>query len=326
MRPPKSAEAQSHTPRPRLPSAVGYIFMTGLAAAILFFLLWWMLHGSGDEAPWVPAGLAASVVILVAAAAREVVVRRAWTRYVIEQDRREHPHNHAAKEKTKHHHPSSSSGSGRFDKHAAALRALQKQSAEADADVNTPSEVHLDLYRACEQYLARTTQALRSVSTTNESRIAMRAAQERVRALQKHHLVAWARGASRALTYEAQRRIRMSDKIETAMRAGDVIESALKIYPEEPELRESAAAVQNFIASVKVRHWVELAERAAFRGQYRRAIDRYRDALFYLSRENMKDETREDLAARIGREIELLRVRLATSKMAAKPIEYTSQD
>ena len=30
-----------------------------------------MLHTSGDEAPWVPAGLAASVVMLVAIAARE---------------------------------------------------------------------------------------------------------------------------------------------------------------------------------------------------------------------------------------------------------------
>jgi hypothetical protein len=103
------------------------------------------------------------------------------------------------------------------------------------------------------------------------------------------------------------------------MRALDVIESALKLYPEEAELHDSELAVREFIASVKVSHWVELAERAAFKGYYARAIDRYRDALFYLSRESVKEETRTETAQRIGREIELLRSRLKTSKMTVTP-------
>jgi hypothetical protein len=111
----------------------------------------------------------------------------------------------------------------------------------------------------------------------------------------------------------------MSDKIETAHRALEVIDSALNLYPEEADLRESEAAVHEFISSVKVSHWIELAERAAFKGYYARAIDRYRDALFYLSREKMKEETRAETAERIGREIELLRARLKTSKIAVNP-------
>ena len=55
-------------------------------AVALFFAVWWM-----DEAAWVPAGLAASVVLLIFFSAREVVMRRAWTRYLLEQDSREHP-------------------------------------------------------------------------------------------------------------------------------------------------------------------------------------------------------------------------------------------
>ena len=66
--------------------------------------------------------------------------------------------------------------------------------------------------------------------------------------------------------------------------------SALKVFPEEHELNESKFAITEFIASVKVAHWVELAERAAFKGHYRRAIDRYKDALFYLERESVKEE------------------------------------
>jgi uncharacterized membrane protein YccC len=134
--------------------------------------------------------------------------------------------------------------------------------------------------------------------------------------LQKHHLLNWASGSSRALTFEAHRRVTIADKIEMALRALDVIDSALKIYPDEAELHDSASAIREYISSVKVAHWIELAERAAFKGRYRRAIDRYRDALFYLSREQMTEATREETAERISREIDLLRARLKMQRPA----------
>lgn len=296
----------------------------GVAAATLFAVLWAMLHGSGDDAPWVPAGLAASVVMLVAVAAREVVMRRAWTRYILEQDRRDL---HAEKGSRNHVSSSSSSGVGSSSKHrtsdayAAQLRALQKQSAEANALGETP-DAHLDVYQACKEFLAHTDETLRASSLSAESRVAIRAGQERARVLQKHHLLVWVRASSRSLTHEAQRRARVWDKIETAQRALDVIETARKFYPGEAELHESEGAVREFIASVRVAHWVEMAERAAFKGYYARAIDRYRDALFYLSRETMKEETRLETAERIGREIELLRARLKTEQEVHRPAAY----
>src|SRR5260370_17991230 len=70
-----------------MPSVSGYMTAAAAASAALFFVLWWMLQG--EETPWVPAGLAASVVMLVAASARVVVIRRARSRYVREQDRHE---------------------------------------------------------------------------------------------------------------------------------------------------------------------------------------------------------------------------------------------
>lgn len=273
----------------------------GAAAAALFFVLWWMLHNSGDEAPWVPAGLAASVVMLVAAAAREVVMRRAWTRYILEQGN----HDQTVKGARKR---GGSSSSASNDSRSAALRALSKQCAEADAAGSLP-EAHLEAYHACKEFLAGADESLRT-ATSAERRVALRAGQEHARSLQKHHLLMWARNSSRALTHEAQRRVSVSDKIETAMRALDVIDAARKVYPNEPELQESELAVREFVASVKVGRWVELAERAAFKEQYERAIERYRDALFYLSRETMKDEVRVETAERIGREIELLRARI----------------
>jgi hypothetical protein len=112
------------------------------------------------------------------------------------------------------------------------------------------------------------------------------------------------------LTHEAQQRARTFDKIETATRALDCIDSALRIYPDETELNESRVVIGEFIASVKVAHWVELAERSAFKGHYRRAIDRYRDALFYLNQDVVKPEVRTAGTEKIEREIEKLKSRL----------------
>ena len=68
--------------------------------------------------------------------------------------------------------------------------------------------------------------------------------------------------------------------------------------------------IGEFIASVRVAHWVELAERSAFKGHYRRAIDRYKDALFYLNDKAVKEDVRAAGTERIEREIDQLRERL----------------
>jgi len=284
-----------------MPSSAGYMIGAILAALALFFGLWWMLVTGGDEAPWLPAGLAASVVLLVALSAREVVMRRAWTRYLLE--------NGIAENSGDRKRSSYSSGKSQSSSVlSAALRAIQKQSIEADASGAHP-DLHLEVFHLCNDYLASADDALRS-GVTNEKSVAIRAGQERVRALQKHHMLTWARDTTVLLTREAQQRARTSDKIETANRALDSLDSALKNYPDDPELNESALAIKEYIASVKVAHWVELAERSAFKGHLKRAIDRYKDALFYLNRETVNDEVRKAGEERINREIEGLRAKL----------------
>ncbi len=288
-----------------MPSSAGYLTAAIAIAAGLFFALWWVLVRGGDEAPWLPAGLAASVVLLVALSAREVVMRRAWTRYLLD--------NGISPKHTSH---TSHSRSGRSQKkgfsaslHSAALRTIQKQSTAADMPGSSP-EAHLDVAHLCHDYLSSTDEAMRSGSLGSEKGIAIRAGQERVRSLHKHHLLTWARGHSRALTHEAQQRARTFDKIETANKALECIDSALRVYPEEPELKESRNAIGEFIASVKVAHWVELAERSAFKGHYRRAIDRYRDALYYLNQEIVKEDVRAAGTEKIERQIAELESRL----------------
>jgi hypothetical protein len=303
-----------------MPSSAGYMVAAVVIAVALFFALWAMLITGGDETPWLPAGLAASVVLLVAFSAREVVMRRAWTRYLLEHDKHERQPRQG------------STKSGSYKKlHStsllsAALRAIQKQSAEVDS---TPGSVesHLELFRLCQDYLTSADEALRSSNLSAQGRVTLRAGQERARTLQKRHLLKWARDASRILTHEAQQRARTSDKIETANRALSCIDTALKVYPDEPELNESKLAIRELIASVKVAHWVELAERSAFKGHYHRAIERYKDALFYLQRETVKEELRAAGEERLKREIEILQTRLkaASEKRHEESTDNTRQ-
>jgi hypothetical protein len=53
-----------------------------------------------------------------------------------------------------------------------------------------------------------------------------------------------------------------------------------------------------------------LAERAAFKGHFQRAIDCYRDALYYLQRDT-GDPAGNEAAERILREIDILRARMS---------------
>ena len=292
--------------RSRMPSSAGYLIAAIAAAVALFFVLWWMLVSGGDETPWVPAGLAASVVLLVALSAREVVMRRAWTRYLLEQGIHQHSTRSASdKGNTRKTYSTSL---------ATALRSIQYQS--ADANAGSFPESHLEVFHLCQNYLARAEEALRSNNLPPEKRIAIRSGQDRVRTLEKHHLLTWAKDSSRAFTHEAQQRARTSDKIETANRALDCLDSALKVFPEDTELNASKLAIRELIASMKVAHWVEIAERTAFKGHYRRAVERYKDALFYLERETVKEDVRIAGAERIHREINLLQARLKRSNKA----------
>jgi tetratricopeptide (TPR) repeat protein len=284
-----------------MPSTSAYMAAAAAASGALFFVLWWMLQG--EENPWVPAGLAASVVMLVAASARGVVMRRAFTRQLLEDEPRRTRSDRVNSAEYRSSAPPRSQSE--------MLRGLEKQSAEADATNSLP-EMHLKVFQTCGEFLQVAERSLAAPNVSPERRLTVRARQDRVRALQKHHMLAWARNSAHSLTHEAQQRARLHEKIEAANRALECIDTALATYPEEEDLRRSAAAVREFMTTSRVAHWVELAQRASFKGRYGRAIDCYRDALFYLTRA----EGDHQLAAeQIGREIELLRARRATHKI-----------
>jgi tetratricopeptide (TPR) repeat protein len=236
--------------------------------------------------------------MLVAAFARLLVARRVRNQH---RHLNHESHDHAVRRPTLTQVMHSTS------RHAGALRALQRQSAAANE--SDSATTHREIYELCSEYLNGADKALQSPALQADGRVALRAGQERVREMQKHHLLTWARSSARALTHEAQQRVRLYEKVETANRALDCIDQALRVYPDDQDLRTSAQAVQEFITSSRVAHWVELAERAAFKGYFQRAIDCYRDALYYLGRDK-SDSAGAEAAAQILKEIDMLRARI----------------
>jgi hypothetical protein len=87
--------------------------------------------------------------------------------------------------------------------------------------------------------------------------------------------------------------LQFPEKMNTAQEALTVLSSALQFYPNETRLIESETVLKDFIASIKVSHWIEQAERAAFKGNSKRAMSLYRDALFFLDREDVRAEERD---------------------------------
>lgn len=300
----------------RAPSVLtSYMVVAGAACVGLFFVLWWLLHISGDDMPWLPSGLIASIAMIGLVVAREIIMRRAETRSVIHTKMRRKA-SREAKRRLGH--------TAALSAPLISLRNLERHLLELDTRHSPPMQ-HLEAYYSCEQYLAQVVKTLSRTTVEADVRAALRAGTERIRVLQKRHLLAWARKECQQITAEAQRLASASEKIKAAERALEVLNEALQIYPGEAELNASAGAVREFVASVHVKRWIELAEREVFKGHYEKAIDHYRDALFDLTRAEISEDARREVAEKITREVQLLHAHQATTDAMDNPPAVSAQ-
>lgn len=327
--------AREHS-RPR--DAPQGILRPGSAAARLFVLLAFAVAGGifvalyallreTEEAAWLVAVVLASAALTVAFIARETLMRRAWMNYALSLERRRRqPHlplAAAASETSSRvrsadappqQHARTSISSGFDYRHggAAVLREFEQRLLESERAGLISPEQHLEAFHWCEKYLISSEHVLQTRSLAPEIRNALRAHQQRARQLQKREMLAWARDEAHRLTREAHRQTQLADKVHYVQLALGAIEQASAHYPREKELVDSAETLQELIASFKVNSWVELGERAAFKRQFEQAIEHYQDALFFLARTQVSDEVRDQMSAKIGREIDALRAHLAT--------------
>ena len=295
--------------RPFWLPASNYYILTIAVAIAFFFLVWGILHEKSDDMAYVPAGIGASLVLIGAVFLREVVLRKARNRYLSAQRKLDYNLNNLAFHKP----PSLNPNKLTLEKNAAIIAEIRKKS-EAAQVLGKLSDGHWEVFEMCNEYLSLNESEIETVGIGSPRLAALRRGREVVGELHHFHLLTWAEIESRALTQKSKNRVTMSEKLQTAQKALTVLDSALQFYPNESKLLESEDALKIFVASIKVSHRIEQAERAAFKGNYKRAISNYRDALFFLARENVQAEEKEIIAEKINAEIAKLREIAANSR------------
>ncbi|MBA3784462.1 MAG: hypothetical protein H0X15_02830 [Acidobacteria bacterium] len=292
-----------HYRRPFWLPASNYYILAASVTAAFFFLVWGILHEGDEETPFIVAGIGASLVLGSAVVIREIFLRKARHRYLLVERKLDY--------NVKNFSLPSKLSNNDFDKltlekNAAIVKEIQKKS-ETVRGLGNFSNGHLEVFEICNKYLSVAEKQLETVRVGSPRLAGLRRGREIVGELHRYHLLSWAEIEARELTQKARNYVTVSEKLNTAQEALNIVESALQFYPQEARLTESEMALKNFIASIKISHWIEQAERSAFKGNYKRAISLYRDALFFLDREDLKNEDREAIADKINVEIESLR-------------------
>ena len=288
--------------RPFWLPASNYYVLTVAVTIAFFFILWGILQEGGEETPWVTAGLGASIVLIGAVYLREIVLRKAHNRYMSAQRKLDYnikgaPH---------HFRNNSSSNKLSLQKNAEIINGIKEKS-EAAKILGKLSDGHLEVFEICNEYLLINDLELKRAGVGSPRIAALRRGREIVQNLHRFHLLTWAEIECRSLTQEAKNKISVNDKLEKTQDALDVLNAARQFYPNEKHLIESETALTEFMASIKVSHSIELAEKSAFKGNYKRAISYYKDALYFMARENVPNEKSFLIAEKINNEIEKLR-------------------
>lgn len=295
--------------RPFWLPASNYYVLTIAAAIALFFIMWGILQEGGEETPWVTAGIGASIVLGGAVFLREIVLRKARNQYLSAQRKLDYN----IKNVSHHYTKNSSTNKLSLQKNAEIINGIKEKS-DAAKILGKLSDGHLEVFEICNEYLQINDVELKNAGIGSPRIAALRRGREVVRNLHKFHLLKWAEIECRTLTHEAKNKTSVKDKLEKTKDALDVLNAALQFYPNENYLIESETALQEFIVSIKISHSIELAEKSAFKGNYKRAISHYKDALFFMARENLRNEKSDLIAEKINNEIEKLRGALDVNK------------
>ena len=249
--------------------------------------------------PWIPAGIGASLILISAVFLREIVLRKARNRYLLVQKRLDYTLDNA----TLHTKNNKSEKKLTLETNAKIIKQIQTKSDAAMVFMKL-SDGHQEVFEICTEYLKINKGELETVGSGSPRLVGLLRGRDIIKELHKFHLLTWAEVESRQLTQDAKNRATMAEKTETAQKALNVLQIALQHYPNERQLIESEEAVKEFITSISVAHFIEQGERSVFKGNYKRAVSHYKDALFFLARESEQSKETELLAEQINLEIQ----------------------
>jgi hypothetical protein len=285
-----------------LPASNYYVLSVALSTAF-FFLMWGILHDAGDEAPWITAGIAASILVAGAVILREVILRRARMRHYRMQQQINA--NFASVGRVMGERPQPRKLT--LEQNAAVLHEISQKSNAAKI-LNKFSAGHREVVELCTEYIARNEEELKTVAAGSPRLRALLKGRTAALEFHRFHMLMWAEIEATQYMSDANTRADVGERLKAANDAAAVIDHALAAYPSDGSLIASREVIRETVTSIKGADTVERAERAAYQQDYRQAIGLYRDALFYLGRDNLDSEERRRAADRLRDEIEKLRL------------------
>ncbi|MBE7515977.1 MAG: hypothetical protein HS105_05130 [Chloracidobacterium sp.] len=283
-----------------LPASTYYMIVIAVGLAI-FFLVWGILHDGGEEMPWIPAGLVFSFFLIGATVLREIFLRRSRERHRREDAVLERQMRGVRAVSADNFRPPKLT----LEDNSRVLDEIRRKS-EAARVLGKFSAAHREVFEMCGEYLTMTERELSKVAIGSPRLPAITKGRRLAARLHHEHLLQWAQIEAREKAGGSEGVVSSVDKIESIQSALSVIDSALEHYPDERSLIESHELLREMLASTRVAKAVEEAERQAFKGNYREAVSSYRDALFYLGRDNIDTAERRAAAEKIRIEIERL--------------------
>lgn len=258
--------------------------------------------------PWVTAGVTFSVFLGGAVVVREVLIRRARKRF---EDTKREMDNQLAEAMIKVR------VSGRapkltIEQNQLLLNEIDRKS-EAAKVLGKFAEAHREVFELCSRYITVAERELPQVSVGSPRLPALRKGATKAAKLRRFHVLAWAQIETNRLTQAARSSDRSVEKVASVKEAISLIDMAISHCPDEISLNDSRSLLTEMLASVRIAHFEEKAERAIFNGQRREALAYYRDALFHLGRENPTSMEHDRKADEIQKRMERLRIEIESN-------------
>jgi hypothetical protein len=280
--------------------ATNYYVLAFAVSTTFFFLIWGLLQEEGEEMPWATAGVSASIILISSVVFRQMILRRTGRHLAIRQRPQELPVPYVLNPDPRN--PDKLT----LERNAAILTEIQRKSDAANV-LGRLAAGHREVFELCSEYMARNEAELASINPNSPRLPALLRGRTAAGEFHRFHLLKWAQIEVHALTDEALSQDDAEDKRKSAKAALSVIDTAMRSYPAEESLIDSQELLLEMVVSINVSEWIQRAERAAFDGEYSKAGEFYREALFILGRDNVQNELREAAARKIQGQLDVLR-------------------
>ncbi len=258
-----------------------------------------MIEGNEDEAlNFAMAG--GSIVLMSAVILREVIFKNARRRFVEAQKQLDFNTDRISKNKRQVTVSKIS-----IEQNAAIVKNIKEKSRAAKVLSKLP-DAHREVFENCHEYLLLSAEQIKNAGVGSPRLAAFKKSRQVIKELHRFHLLVWIEFETRNLSRKSDNSDTISERINIAGHALDLLDSGLRYYPNESRLTDSQQFLQEYIDVSRILAKVEEAENAFEKGDFQNASDLYKSSLSMLEDISFEVPEREELAEKIYKEIKKL--------------------